>query len=288
MKRILITGATGNIGFELIRFLFEIKLNHQVIAGVRNIEKAKKVFQSFPELDFVEFDFEKAETFSEAFENVDILFLLRPPHISEIEKYFHPLINQAVKKGIRKIMFLSVQGVEKSNVIPHHKIEQLIVDSGVDYIFLRPSYFMQNLTTTLLHDIVEKRQIILPAGKAKFNWVDVENIAEVVALLMDNFENYKNEAIELTGDKNEDFYAAANYLTMIIGEKITYRNVNPLRFYFIKKKSGMPAGKILVMILLHFLPRFQKEPRISDFYKQLTGKQATTLKEFIEREKGRF
>ncbi len=42
------------------------------------------------------------------------------------------------------------------------------------------------------------------------------------------------------------------------------------------------------MILLHLLPRFQKEPIISDFYEKLTGKKPTTLKEFIEREKYKF
>jgi len=50
----------------------------------------------------------------------------------------------------------------------------------------------------------------------------------------------------------------------------------------------MASGMILVMILLHFLPRFQKEPGISDFYERLTGKKPTDLKTFIEREKKVF
>jgi len=45
---------------------------------------------------------------------------------------------------------------------------------------------------------------------------------------------------------------------------------------------------IIVLILLHFLPRFQKEPKISDFYERLTGKKPTDLKSFIEREKKKF
>jgi len=61
-----------------------------------------------------------------------------------------------------------------------------------------------------------------------------------------------------------------------------------LRFYNQKKKDGMASGMILVMILLHFLPRFQKEPGISDFYERLTGKKPTDLKTFIEREKKVF
>jgi hypothetical protein len=42
------------------------------------------------------------------------------------------------------------------------------------------------------------------------------------------------------------------------------------------------------MLLLHFLPRFQKEPNISDFYESLTGKKPTTLQEFIAREFTKF
>ena len=40
MKRILITGATGNIGMETIRFLYENDSNNQIIAGVREIGRA--------------------------------------------------------------------------------------------------------------------------------------------------------------------------------------------------------------------------------------------------------
>lgn len=50
----------------------------------------------------------------------------------------------------------------------------------------------------------------------------------------------------------------------------------------------MVKGMIIVMILLHFLPRFQKEPQISNFYEELTGKKPTDLKTFILREKAQF
>ncbi|MFN2395483.1 MAG: hypothetical protein ABR597_07320 [Bacteroidales bacterium] len=50
----------------------------------------------------------------------------------------------------------------------------------------------------------------------------------------------------------------------------------------------MANGMIIVMILLHFLPRFQKEPKISDFYERLTGKKPSDLRSFIEREKRYF
>lgn len=52
MKKILITGATGNIGFEVIRFLYKNGTTNKIVAGVRNIDKAKVIFKDFPQLEF--------------------------------------------------------------------------------------------------------------------------------------------------------------------------------------------------------------------------------------------
>lgn len=283
-KNILITGASGNIGFEVVRFLMKSKVKHKVIAAVRNLEKAKETFKEFPELRFRRFDFEDPKTFTSALDQIDRLFLLRPPHISNVNKYFRPLIKSCVKPGTKEIVFLSVQGAEKSNIIPHRKIENLIMDHTLNYVFLRPGYFMQNLTTTLLDDIKTKKKIILPAGKAKFNWIDGRDIGEAAAMVLQNFSLFKKQACDLTGYENLNFYSVTDLIRQTTGTSVQYKNVNPLRFYLIKKKEGMPAGKIMVMMMLHLLPRFQKEPEISGFYEKLTGKKPGSLKAFLKRE----
>ncbi|MBU1369599.1 MAG: NmrA family NAD(P)-binding protein [Bacteroidetes bacterium] len=288
MKNILITGATGNIGFEVIRFLYKAIASNRITAAVRNIEQAKTVFNAYPNLGYAYFDFEDADSFDQALAGIDTLFLLRPPHLSDVDKYFKPLLAAIKKNKVNRIVFLSVQGAEKSKVIPHNKIERLIIEHGLDYIFLRPAYFMQNLTTTLIKDIQTKRAIILPSGQAKFNWIDVANIGEAAAILLDNFDDYKNQAFELTGLENESFATVTALINMAIENPIRFRNVNPFKFYWIKKREGMEKGMILVLLLLHFLPRFQKAPKISDFYERLTGKKPTTLKSFIETNKKLF
>ena len=53
MGNILITGATGNIGCEIIRYLYKNDTSNRIIAGVRSIEKAKNVFADYPNLDYV-------------------------------------------------------------------------------------------------------------------------------------------------------------------------------------------------------------------------------------------
>jgi uncharacterized protein YbjT (DUF2867 family) len=288
VSSILITGATGNIGSEVIRFLTRIDSSNRIVAGVRNIEKAKNAFKNYTDLAYTHFDFDDFDTFDSALNGIDRIFLLRPPHISDIKKYYTHLISKIKEKNITQIVFLSVQGAEKSKVIPHNKIERLINEHGLDFIFLRPSYFMQNLTTALIKDIKTKREIILQAGNAKFNWIDIENIGEAGAILLDKFNVYKNQAIEITGLENENFERVTELINNSIANPIEYKNVNPLRFFRIKKREGMVKGMIVVLILLHFLPRFQIEPKISDFFERLTGNKPTDLKTFIEREKKRF
>lgn len=285
MKRILITGATGNIGMEVVHYLYEFDNESEIIVAVRSIESAKKKFPDYPKLFYRTFDFEKQNSFKDAFKDVDILFLLRPPHISEIGKYFQPLLESAKKNGIEKVVFLSVQGAEKSKVIPHNKIERLIKSNGFKYIFVRPSYFMQNLTTTLLPEILKHQTITLPSGQAKFNWIDVKNIGEVSAALLKSFDKYQNSAYEITGTENKNFQEVVEIMTEITGIEFKFESINPISFYFKKRKSGVKSGYAIVMTILHFLPRLQKEPEISDSYNEITGKETTTIREFITREK---
>ncbi|PKP36404.1 MAG: NmrA-like family protein, partial [Bacteroidetes bacterium HGW-Bacteroidetes-15] len=139
MKRILITGATGNVGIEVIKYLFKEQSSNQIVAGVRDIDKARLLFGNYPSLEYTQFDFENNNTYTRALSNIDTIFLLRPPHISDVEKFFKPLISKIKESEVKEIVFLSVQGAEKSSIIPHNMIEKLIKEAKIDYIFLRPS-----------------------------------------------------------------------------------------------------------------------------------------------------
>jgi uncharacterized protein YbjT (DUF2867 family) len=287
MKKILITGATGNIGLTLIKYIDKIKLDNKIIAGLRDLND-KERFSQYSDIDFVLFDFENEATFDNALKDIDRVFLLRPPHISDIDKYFKPLFDKFKEYKINDIVFLSVQGAEISKVIPHNKIERLIKEYQFNYIFIRPSYFMQNLTTTLLNGIKEKNEIVLPSGNAKFNWVDVENISEVCAILLIEFDKYLNKSFEITGYENLSYPDVVKLMNKSLKHNIKYISMNPISFYFYKRREGLSSGFAIVMLILHFLPRFQDEPKISRFYEELTNKKPSSINEFINREKNKW
>lgn len=284
-KKILVTGATGNVGSALIHYLHASNSEFQIIAAVRNVDEAKTIFADYPNLAYRLFDFENAKLFEAAFRDIDLLFLLRPPQLSQVDEVFHPLLASAGKNEVKNLVFLSVQGAEKNKFIPHNKIERLIQKLGFNFIFVRPSYFMQNLTTALLPELLGKKTITLPAGRAKFNWVDVKNIGEATAALILEFEAYHNQSVEITGTENRDFYEVSELLTTVLGERIRYKSINPISFYFKKRKEGTQPGFAIVMTLIHFLARFQQKQKVSGRLRELTGREPTRLKEFMEREK---
>lgn len=84
---ILITGATGNVGRQIVRYLSEIKTKrnkqYQVIIADRDIDRAKTTFANVDNLSYRHFDFDDTESFTQSFEGIDIMFLLRPPEITD-------------------------------------------------------------------------------------------------------------------------------------------------------------------------------------------------------------
>ena len=280
MKNILITGATGNVGTAVLAALANVSHGFNVVAGLKDPATDSAKVAKYA-TSFRKFDFTDSTTYAPALRNCDLLFLLRPPQISDTKKYFKPLIETAQSCGVRHIVFLSVQGVEKSSIIPHHKIEKMIVESKIPYTFLRPAYFMQNFTSTLHDDLATKKLIFLPAGKAKFTLIDVRDVGQVAAEIMTNLPKHLHKAYELTCSEKLTFQEMADKLSAGLGIKIKYESPNLWRFFWQKRRENVPAGYILVLIMLHYLPRFQAEPNTTDCVETLTGKKPHSFEQFV-------
>lgn len=283
-KRILITGATGNVGIATITSLSRLGQEVEIVAGVLDLEKDRAKFMDLP-VQLVAFDFEKQETFATALAGVSVLFLLRPPQLTDAKKYMQPLVDAAKVAPVAHIVFLSVQGADTKSLIPHYKIEQLISKSEIPFTFLRPAYFMQNFLTTLKKDLTERNEIYLPAAEAKFTLVDLVDVGEVGARVLCNTEKHRNRAYDLTNQERLTFAEMADQLTEVLGKKITFRSPNLVSFFLRKRRSGTASMFILVMIMLHYLPRFSAKPTVSNSIEDILGRQAGTFLDFVTREK---
>lgn len=287
MKRVLITGATGTVGCEVIKSIKALDLPIQIMAGVREVTKSQSLYAGH-DLQYVKFDFTNFSTFTPALFDCDTLFLIRPPQIANVPKYFFPLIEVAKRTGIQHIVFLSVQGVDENPGIPHHKIEKCIVESKIPYTFLRPAYFMQNFLTTFKSELMLKKRIFLPAGNTRFTLIDVEDIGRVAARVLEKPQKHLNQCYDLTCDEKLSFKEIAEKFSQLLGTTIKYISPNLLHFYINKRWNKLPTRFILVLILLHYFPRFQKEPSISQWVNEITQQAPGTFNAFIEKNKSQW
>lgn len=275
---ILITGATGNIGGKIIEH-FDDTSDSKIFAAVHGGSCCR-----FPNrVEKRAFDFHDLETARAALDGIDVVFLLRPPKITDIRQVFEPLIRLFAEAGIKHVVFLSVQGAETQPLIPHHKIENLLRKSGLRYTFVRPGYFMQNLTTTLWNDI-QRGEIYLPSAMAKFNWVDTADIGRAIVAVLKAPERHMDKAYVITGQEQLDFHAVAEMISRVTGRPVRFTSPSLVSFFVQKKREGERTAMIFVLILLHFFPRFLQAPPLSGDFTALTGRQPGKLEEFLKRE----
>jgi len=175
---ILVTGATGNIGGQVIRHL--VNGGADVRALVRDPSKA-----DFPAgVAISKGDFLDVDALRTAFGGVSTLFLLNAVAPDEFTQALIAL-NVARSAGVERIVYLSVLHPDVYVNVPHFAgkfgVERMIEQMGFHATILRPAYFIQN-------DLMTKDAIAtygvypMPVGNKGLAMIDVRDIAEIAAL----------------------------------------------------------------------------------------------------------
>ena len=217
-RKILIIGATGRVGVELVRMLTE--KGEAVRAATRNPATVSARLPSVVEV--VEFDFERPQTFAPALRGVANVFLMARPGDNHADKVAIPFIDIAKKEGVRLIVNLTAMGVELDDNFSLRIVEKYLESSGIPYIHLRPNWFMQNFNSgPMLADIRATGGLHLPASDAKLSFIDVRDIATVgLAVLTE--PRHMGNAYTLTGGEALNHYQVVDILSRTAGKTITY------------------------------------------------------------------
>ena len=282
--KILVTGATGNVGSYVVEALCD--LNEKVVAATSQPHKIKDIFND--SVEGVHFDFTKPSTFDKALEGVDRVFLMRPPHLGKPEDLY-PFISAMRANGIKLVAFLSLMGVEKNTIPPHHKIEKYIESLEIPYVHVRPGFFMQNISTIHAPEIKENNEIFIPAGRSKTSFIDAKDIGLATGFLLHNPEKYKNTSHTITGPEALDYYQVADILTKVTGKKISYKKPGFLKYrrHYIHKR-GLDKKFVNVTVALYFMTRMGTAEAVTHAFKKITGKAPRSFEEFAKDNKEAF
>ena len=175
---ILVTGATGNVGRQVVEQL--VKRGADVRALVRDPSKA-----NFPaSVTVAQGDLLDVDSLRAAFSGVSTLFLLNAVTADEYTQALIAL-NIARESGIERIVYLSVIHSDIYVNVPHfagkHGVERMIEDMGLHATILRPTYFINNDLS--IKDVVTGYGIYpMPIGSKGLAMVDTRDVGEIAAI----------------------------------------------------------------------------------------------------------
>jgi uncharacterized protein YbjT (DUF2867 family) len=275
---ILITGATGTCGREIVRQL--AAAGASVRALVRSPERANEIRLSG--VDIVQGDLSRPESLDAALQGVERALLVTPSQPNDWE-LCASFIGAAKRAGVRHIVRLSALGADRWDacrlLVSHRQCERDIEASGLAYTHLRPNMFYQNMLWYA--DSIRKEAMIrLPLGDAKIGHVDVRDIAAVAVKVLTG-RGHQNRAYELTGPELMTYHDAARELSTLLGRKVTYVAISPEAF----KQNLMRARWSEEMIdrLNELFADFRagKAAKLTTTVRDLTGRAAIEFSRFI-------
>jgi uncharacterized protein YbjT (DUF2867 family) len=280
-ETILVTGATGNIGSIVVESL--LSAGEKVRAAGTNVDAIKRRFGD--SVEPVVLNFTDSSTWPGAFRGVTQMFLMRPPALGKPKTQMLPSLEAAQSAGVRQMVLLSLQGAEHNKVVPHYALEQWLRSSEVDWTFVRPSFFMQNLTTTHLTDIRERDEIMVPAGRGATAFVDASDVAAVAVQALLAPSEHRHVAWTPTGPEALTYDQIADNLTRVLGRRIVYRHPGVLRYArHARKTLGMPWGMVAVTTAIYSVARFGSAAGLTNDVLTVTGREPVSFADFAARE----
>ena len=214
---IIVTGATGKIGGELIRLLSEAG------SAVRALSRNPPAEVFINGVDWSTADLAERETLDSAFAGAEKLFLVTG-NVENMVRAQKNAIAAASDAGIRHVLKVSALGASdhSKSVIGmwHYIVEEELKNSGLEWTILRPHVFMQN--------VLDQRQAIReggtvrsPAGDVAVPMIDTRDIAAVAAVALTRVGHVRKR-YTLTGPAPVSWHNIAETLTDVLKRPISY------------------------------------------------------------------
>jgi uncharacterized protein YbjT (DUF2867 family) len=283
MRRILVTGATGTVGAEVVRALLASReADPEITVRVAT----RGAYASQAPIEHVRFDFADASSFAPALEGVDAFFFVSPLSENQVSEA-ETLLAAAVAAGVRHVVRLSSRATGWDQVCVlrkwHREIEAAIVASGLTSTMLRPCSFMQNILGAPLELALRHGTLSIPLGSGHIPFVDAHDLGEAAARCLLDPGAHAGATYVLTGAEALDGTAITALLADTFGRAVRYVPTPPELARAKGRERGMPVWLVESGLRVYAHAESGEEAAIDPTLGTLLGRRPTGFSTFLGR-----
>ena len=238
---IVVTGATGKLGRQVIVGLLEKVPASEIVAAVRTPEKAADLAALGVQVR--EADYTKPDTLASALAGADKVLLISGNDISADRVAQHQGVVDAAKSAdVKLLAYTSILHADTSPLKlaeAHKKTEQNIRASGLPYVFLRNGWYFENQTAALA-PAIQHGAILGVAGEGRFASAAIADYAAAAAAALTQ-PGQENKIYELAGDAPYTMTEMAAEVSKQSGKTVAYSNLPPEAYQNALVGFGIPA-----------------------------------------------
>ena len=244
MTKVLVTGATGNVGAHVVRELRARGL------GVRAMARdPAKAATRLGDVEVAVGDFSDPAALRRALAGVDRVFLTSADGPDKVA-HEAAVIDAAAAAWVQRIVKLSTIHAQVGSPLPtfdwHGQIEAHLASSGVPFVVLQSSFFMSNLLMSA-EAIAHTGQLFAPAGRGAAAMIDPRDVATAAAAAL-GAESIEPGPYLLTGRQAVGFAEVAQVLAVATGRPVEYVDVPEEVARSTFEGSGMPAWLVAQLV----------------------------------------
>jgi uncharacterized protein YbjT (DUF2867 family) len=280
---ILLTGITGNNGGATATALLEKGVRFRAL--VRDLDKAAAWAKQGVEL--VKGDLEDTASVKAALEGIDRAVLILP-NGEDQERLELAFIATAKEVGLPWIIKLSspeaVRGTTSPIPLAHIAAEDAIMESGMNWTFIRPSFFMQNLRG-LPAQARETGKVSMPMGDGTVALTDCADAGAFIAKVLTDADSSQHfgQCYDITGpDPVMNFHDIARVVGEVIGQEVVFDDCDPDAFQeAIRPFHRNDWHSDAVAYLFAEIANGNTPGIKTDTFQTMMGRPGTSLKEFL-------
>lgn len=244
---VVVTGATGQLGRLVVEQLLTTVPADRIAAVVRDEEKAAPLAALGVELRVADYD--RPESLKDAFRSGDRVLLVSGSEVGKRVAQHTAVIDAAKAAGVAQLAYTGVLGGPAADFLlaGEHKVtEQLILDSGLPYTFLRNGWYTENYTDNLA-PVLAHGAVVANAGEGRIASATRADFAAAAAAVLTG-EGHLNTAYELSGDTAWSLAEYAAEVSRATGKEIAYTEVPAATHQEILVGAGLPAAFAEILV----------------------------------------